>query len=65
MNFLKNFFSHVLAIIFFCAVLVLGVTTAVKELITHENVYTAIEKTNYWEQIEKEEGRGINTSISK
>lgn len=64
MNFLKNFFSHVLAIIFFCAVLVLGVTTAVKELITHENVYTAIEKTNYWEEMISVQGTPLEHKIS-
>lgn len=64
MNFLKNFFSHVLAIIFFLAALYLAGTLAVKQLITHDNVYTAIEKTNYWDKMVSVQGTPLENKIS-
>lgn len=64
MNVLKTFFSHVLAAILFCAVLYLSLTTAVKQLITHDTVSTAIEKTNYWEEMISVQGTPLEHKIS-
>lgn len=65
MYFLKNFFSHILAIIFFIAVFLLSGTFAVRELITHDHLYNALEKTNYMDEIEFKEGSKEQQQISQ
>lgn len=45
MYFIKNFLSHVLAIILFIGVLFFTITLLTKELITYDNIYQALEKS--------------------
>lgn len=63
MYFLRNFFSHVLAIIFFISVLVLSGTYAIKELITHNNIYYALNEIDYQDTI-KSNFKDLDIEIS-
>ena len=63
MNLIKNFSSHLLAFIFFISLLIFSGTSAIKDLITHDNIYYALENTNYLEEIKFNEN--IDTEMSK
>ena len=63
MNLLKNFSSHLLAFIFFISLLIFSGTSAVKDLITHDNIYYALEDTNYLDEIKINEN--IDADMSK
>lgn len=63
MNLLKNFSSHLLAIIFFISVFIFSGISAVKDLVTHDNIYYALEETNYLDEIKLNEN--IDTEMSK
>lgn len=63
MNLLKNFSSHLLAIIFFVSLLIFSGTSAVKDLVTHDNIYNALEETNYFDEIKLDEN--IDVEMSK
>lgn len=43
MNYFKNFFSHLLSILFFIGLLLLSLTCLSRELITYDNVYESLE----------------------
>lgn len=59
---LKKLFSTALSIIFFCIVFILGVNFFIKDLITHDNIYNALNKIDYVSDIKKT--IEDNTSIS-